>query len=78
MAPGTDLGPLISAQHKARVLSYIELGRAEGARMALGGGAVPGIGHFVAPVIFTECRPEMRIVREEIFGPVLSVLRFQD
>jgi len=78
MVPGTDLGPLISARQKARVQSYIELGKAEGARMVLGAAAVPAIGHFVAPVIFTECHADMRIVREEIFGPVLTVLRFTD
>jgi phenylacetaldehyde dehydrogenase len=78
LVPGTDLGPLISARQKARVLSYIELGRAEGARIVLGDARVPSIGHFVAPVIFTECQADMRIVREEIFGPVLTVLRFRD
>jgi len=78
MVPGTDLGPLISARQKARVQTYIELGRAEGARMVLGDARVPSIGHFVAPVIFTECQADMRIVREEIFGPVLTVLRFKD
>jgi phenylacetaldehyde dehydrogenase len=55
-----------------------DLGRAEGATMVLGGGPVPAQGYFVAPVIFTGCRAEMRIVREEIFGPVLTVLRFRD
>jgi phenylacetaldehyde dehydrogenase len=78
MVPGTDLGPLISARQKARVQAYIELGRAEGATMVLGEAPVPAAGHFVAPVIFTGCRPEMRIVQEEIFGPVLTVLRFSN
>jgi len=78
MLPDTDLGPLISARQKQRVLSYIDVGLAEGARMVLGNEAVPGIGHFVAPTIFTECHAGMRIVREEIFGPVLSVLRFSE
>jgi phenylacetaldehyde dehydrogenase len=76
MLPDTDLGPLISARQKQRVLSYIEIGRAEGARMVCGTEPVPGLGHFVAPTIFTECHAGMRIVREEIFGPVLSILRF--
>jgi phenylacetaldehyde dehydrogenase len=78
MMPGTDLGPLISARQKTRVLEYIALGRSEGARMITGAAHVPPVGHFVAPVIFTECRADMRIVREEIFGPVLTVLRFKD
>jgi phenylacetaldehyde dehydrogenase len=78
MVAGTDLGPLISARQKARVLDYIALGREEGARMVTGAAHVPDVGHFVAPVIFTECHAGMRIVREEIFGPVLTVLRFRD
>ena len=78
MVPGTDLGPLISARQKDRVLAYIDAGRSEGARMVVGEEAVPSEGHFVAPTIFTECHAGMRIVREEIFGPVLSVLRFSD
>jgi len=78
MVADTDLGPLISARQKDRVLSYIDVGRAEGARMVLGDEKVPSVGHFVAPTIFTGCHAGMRIVREEIFGPVLSVLRFGD
>jgi phenylacetaldehyde dehydrogenase len=78
MAPGTDLGPLISARQKARVQAYIQLGLEEGANLVIGSEPVPETGHFVAPVIFTECHANMRIVREEIFGPVLSVLRFTD
>jgi phenylacetaldehyde dehydrogenase len=78
MVPDSDLGPLISARQKQRVLSYIDIGRAEGARMVLGDEPVPELGHFVAPTIFTFCHADMRIVREEIFGPVLSVLRFSD
>jgi phenylacetaldehyde dehydrogenase len=78
LVPGTDLGPLISARQKARVLAYIESGLDEGAKLVLGGEDVPSEGHFVAPTIFTGCSPGMRIVREEIFGPVLAVLRFND
>jgi phenylacetaldehyde dehydrogenase len=78
MLPGSDLGPLISARQKARVQAYIDLGIAEGAKMVLGHDPVPPNGHFVAPVIFTGCDAGMRIVREEIFGPVLTVLRFND
>jgi phenylacetaldehyde dehydrogenase len=78
MVPGTDLGPLISPRQKARVQSYIDLGIEEGARMVLGNEPVPAMGNFVAPVIFTGCAAGMRIVREEIFGPVLTVLRFSD
>ena len=65
-----------------RVLGYIEAGTAGGARLACGGGRLTspecGAGFFVAPTIFTEVRNDMRIAREEIFGPVLSVIRYGD
>jgi betaine-aldehyde dehydrogenase len=65
-----------------KVLAYIALGRAEGARVAAGGKRVTsgGLarGCFVAPTVFEECRDDMCIVREEIFGPVMSVLDFDD
>jgi betaine-aldehyde dehydrogenase len=82
MDPGTQVGALISEQHMHKVLSYIERGRAEGARVLTGGMRVTtgGLekGYFVAPTIFDECRDDMSIVREEIFGPVMSVLEFED
>ena len=78
--PKTEMGPLITRQHMERVLGYIEAGRAEGARTICGGhrlsdGAMAK-GNFVAPTIFVDTRPEMKIVREEIFGPVLAVQLF--
>jgi len=76
--PSVQLGPLISAGQKARVMGYIEAGRAEGASLAVGGDAPAGPGFFVNPTIFIGARPDMKIVREEIFGPVLSVMRFSD
>lgn len=80
--PDTDVGALISEGHCEHVLAYIENGKTEGARVVLGGekARVPGCegGHFVQPTIFTECTDDMAIVREEIFGPVMSVLRFRD
>ena len=80
--PGTQVGSLISQAHMDKVLGYIDLGRAEGARLAIGGrrltsGALSK-GFFVEPAIFDQCRDEMRIVREEIFGPVMCVLAFDD
>jgi betaine-aldehyde dehydrogenase len=82
MDPATEVGALISREHADKVLGYIESGLAEGATLAIGGQrvAVPGLpgGQFVAPTIFTGCRDDMRIVREEIFGPVLSMLEFDD
>jgi betaine-aldehyde dehydrogenase len=80
LEPGVKMGPLISAAHMAKVLAYIEIGKNEGAKLACGGkrpeGAAFARGHFVEPTIFTGVRPDMRIAREEIFGPVLSVIPF--
>ena len=82
MHPDTQVGALISEQHMHKVLSYISRGRAEGARLVTGGKRVTSgelaRGFFVAPTIFDECRDDMCIVREEIFGPVMSVLDFVD
>ena len=80
MDAATEVGALISRAHADKVLGYIASGVAEGARLVCGGSAVvvPGCegGHFVAPTVFADCRDDMRIVREEIFGPVLSLLVF--
>jgi betaine-aldehyde dehydrogenase len=82
MNPETQVGPLVSEQHMHKVLSYIDRGRAEGARVLTGGMRVTEgdlkNGYFVAPTVFDECRDDMAIVREEIFGPVMSVLEFED
>lgn len=76
---GTVVGPLISAAHRERVESYVELGRKEGA-VAVAGGERPALerGFYVAPTLLADCRPEMRVVREEIFGPVVTVTPFDD
>ncbi len=80
MDPKTQVGALISEQHMEKVLSYVARGRAEGARLLIGGTRVTngGLakGYFVAPAVFDACRDDMAIVREEIFGPVMSVLEF--
>jgi betaine-aldehyde dehydrogenase len=82
MNPETQVGPLVSEQHMHKVLSYIDRGRAEGARVLTGGMRVMtgelAKGYFVAPTVFDDCRDDMSIVREEIFGPVMSVLEFED
>jgi betaine-aldehyde dehydrogenase len=82
MNPETQVGALVSEQHMHKVLSYIERGRAEGARILTGGIRVTtrdlANGYFVAPTVFDNCRDDMAIVREEIFGPVMSVLEFED
>ena len=77
----SQLGPLISQEQYQRVTGYIEEGRRGGARLALGGGRpqVPVAGgYYVEPTIFVDVTPDMRIAKEEIFGPVLSVLTFDD
>ncbi|MFJ8668163.1 aldehyde dehydrogenase family protein [Streptomyces sp. NPDC093600] len=78
-APGTVVGPVISAAHRDRVEAYVELGRKEGARV-VAGGARPDLakGFYVAPTLLTECTNDMRVVREEIFGPVVVVVPFDD
>jgi betaine-aldehyde dehydrogenase len=80
--PATQVGALISEDHMAKVLSYIARGKAEGARLVTGGHRVTigdlANGSFVAPTVFDECHDDMAIVREEIFGPVMSVLEFED
>lgn len=76
--PGCYLGPLVSAQQKDSVLSYIASAIEEGAQLVCGGKALPGPGFFVEPTIFAHCRQAMRIVREEIFGPVLATMPFDD
>jgi betaine-aldehyde dehydrogenase len=82
MSPATDLGPLVSAKQKARVEKYIAVGQEEGCRIAFQG-TVPSDpalaeGHWVPPVILTGATNQMRIAREEIFGPVLVVIPFRD
>ncbi len=71
--PDTQLGPLVSAEQHERVLGYIESGRAEGAEVLAGGEAAlaDSGGYFIAPTLFATTSDELRIVREEIFGPVL-------
>jgi 2-formylbenzoate dehydrogenase len=78
--PGTEMGPLVSRPQYDRVLEYVGSARDQGAVVALGGGRQPGLerGYFVAPTLLTGVRPDMRVAREEIFGPVLSVLTYTD
>jgi betaine-aldehyde dehydrogenase len=82
MDPLTEVGALISADHARKVMDYIASGLAEGATLCSGGHRVEvaGLeqGNFVAPTIFSDCQDNMRIVQEEIFGPVLSMLTFDD
>jgi acyl-CoA reductase-like NAD-dependent aldehyde dehydrogenase len=75
--PGTQLGPVVSNEQRERVLGYIEAGRDEGAELVAGGAAEPGDGYFVKPTLFTATRDDLRIAREEIFGPVLVALPYE-
>jgi len=80
--PATQVGSLISEEHLHKVMSYIEMGKQEGARALIGGKRLTagtlGKGFFVTPTVFDGCRDDMSIVREEIFGPVMTVLDFDD
>lgn len=81
-AEGAEMGPLVSKAHMNKVLDYIEAGKEEGARLLCGGYRLTegeyAKGYFVAPTIFADCTPDMKIVREEIFGPVLAVQKFHN
>lgn len=76
--PTATLGPLVSQTQLDRVAGYVDLGRQEGADVALDGGRVAQGGFFHEPVIFTNVRNDMRIAQEEVFGPVISVIAFDD
>jgi acyl-CoA reductase-like NAD-dependent aldehyde dehydrogenase len=72
--PDTQIGAMVTAEHRDRVMGYIDAGQKEGARLVEGGSGGGGPGYFIRPTVFAGLRPDMRIAREEIFGPVLGVL----
>ena len=77
--PATQIGALISRDHMDKVLGYIALGQQQGARLLTGGKRdTTSAGNFVEPTIFVDCHDDMAIVRDEIFGPVMAVLDFED
>jgi malonate-semialdehyde dehydrogenase (acetylating)/methylmalonate-semialdehyde dehydrogenase len=82
LAPGVTMGPVITKQHRDKVLGYIEKGIAEGARLLLDGRSFQDPknpkGYFLGPTVFDNVTPEMTIGREEIFGPVLCIMRAKD
>ncbi len=78
LEPDAEMGPLISARQRERVLAYIDGGREQGAEVLAGGSALPGPGFFVQPTVMVNTRADMTLVREEIFGPVLSTFVFDD
>jgi aldehyde dehydrogenase (NAD+) len=78
---GTRIGPLVADRQRTRVRDYIDIGVAEGARLVTGGAQPPegrDVGYFVRPTVFADVTPDMRIAQEEIFGPVLSIMRYRD
>jgi acyl-CoA reductase-like NAD-dependent aldehyde dehydrogenase len=82
MLPDTNIGPVTTPAQYQKILDYINIAKSEGAKCILGGGPatspdLPG-GQFVEPTIFTDVTPQMRIAREEVFGPVLSIIGFED
>ncbi len=82
MSLDTNIGPVTTPIQYKKILDYIEIAKGEGAKCILGGGPatspdLPG-GQFVEPTIFTDVKPEMRIAKEEVFGPVLSIIGFED
>jgi len=76
--PRTDQGPQVSESQFDRVMGYIESGRREGATLACGGERVGDRGYFIQPTVFSDVQDEMKIAREEIFGPVMSIIPFKD
>jgi phenylacetaldehyde dehydrogenase len=76
--PTTEIGPLVSAEQQQRVLRYLESGFSEGAQAAVGGRKIGETGYFVEPTVLTDTAPQMKVVQEEIFGPVLCAVPFRD
>ncbi|KAI7883218.1 aldehyde dehydrogenase [Lichtheimia hyalospora FSU 10163] len=75
---GTYQGPQISQRQFDRIMDYIDIGKKEGATLHKGGNRVGDVGYFIEPTIFTDCKPEHQILREEIFGPVVAICKFKD
>ena len=78
MEPGTQMGPLVSEEQFRRVSGYLESGKSDGATALAGGGRYGNRGYFIEPTVLTNTRPDMKVVREEIFGPVVVAAPFSD
>jgi phenylacetaldehyde dehydrogenase len=76
--PSTNLGPLVSKEQLARVCGYLDSGAKEGAKAIVGGHRIGSTGYFVEPTILVDVKPHMKVVREEIFGPVVTAIPFSD
>ena len=74
---GTEMGAQVSEEQHCRILDFIKSGKEQGATVSLGGDKGEGNGFFVQPTIFSDVKPEHRIYQEEIFGPVLSIIKFK-
>jgi aldehyde dehydrogenase (NAD+) len=74
----TEQGPQIDKDQCDRVMSYIESGMREGAKMLCGGNRVGDKGYFITPTVFADVRDDMKITQEEIFGPVMSIIKFKN
>ena len=78
LSEGTQMGPLVSKEQLERVSGFLEQGESDGARVVTGGSRIGNEGYFIEPTILTNTKPEMSVVREEIFGPVLCAMSFDD
>lgn len=76
--PATEVGPLIHQRHLDKVLSYMDIARQDGAAIAAGGNRIAGAGYFFEPTLFVDADQSMRVAQEEIFGPVLTAIPFDD
>jgi phenylacetaldehyde dehydrogenase len=78
MDPATEMGPMVSSVQHGRVCGYLKSGQEEGARATTGGSGVEGPGYFVQPTVLVDTKPDMKVVREEIFGPVVVAMPFKN
>ncbi len=76
--PETTQGPQVSQEQFDRIMGYIDAGKKEGAKLLTGGQRVGDRGYFIEPTVFADVKDEMKIAKEEIFGPVMNVLKFKD
>ena len=76
--PATNMGPVVSKEQLDRVCGYLESGISQGAKAVVGGHKRPGSGYFVEPTVLVDVQPEMKVVREEIFGPVVTAMPFSE
>lgn len=76
--PSNNMGPLVSEEQLTRVCGYLDLGAKEGAKAVVGGKRIGNTGYFVEPTVLVDVKPEMKVVREEIFGPVVTAIPFQE